>query len=316
MAARWRDAGARGGVHRRRRLSVRRAWSDVWLHGSGSCGRDSYGGRDSYADRSGRSPTPTPTRADGPAAESTPATAPPAAAPAAARVITDGLNVRAEPGLAYPVVGQLPNGAEIDVVSRDHEGAWLAIPGTGYVFYKAAWIELDRDVSDVPKRTRDLGHVIGPLHGAGTRTGVPAVDAVVEAVTDGDLDRLSELLVFEEMPCTLGQEFYLDPPLCPAGEPAGTPVAVMPFSANHPGWLRELDRERIVGSLLLGAAGAELTPPRLYGVARAANQRWYTYAAIFAFEPSGVGYFLGSRSAASSGSAMENLRSPRLSSPA
>ena len=190
-------------------------------------------------------------------------------------------------------MGQLPNGAEIDVVSRDHEGAWLAIPGTGYVFYKAAWIELDRDVSDVPKRTRDLGHVIGPLHGAGTRTGVPAVDAVVEAVTDGDLDRLSELLVFEEMPCTLGQEFYLDPPLCPAGEPAGTPVAVMPFSANHPGWLREFDRERIVGSLLLGAAGAELTPPRLYGVARAANQRWYTYAAIFAFEPSGVGYFFG-----------------------
>ena len=182
----------------------------------------------------------------------TPSPAPKVVEPAKARGITDGLNVRAEPGLDYPVVGQLPNGAEIEVVGRTRNAEWLAIAGTGWVFYDPAWLHLGRDVGDVLELSRDSEPVIGPLYNADVRTGIPAVDAVIQAVTAGDEHRLSELPVFQEMGCSLEREFYLDPPLCPEGEPEGTPVGVLQISTNHAGGCTSQTVNRRLSSSLAG----------------------------------------------------------------
>lgn len=88
-------------------------------------------------------------------------------------------------------------------------------------------------------------------------TGLPAVDAVIAAVLNTDLDRLAGLVQLRSVPCG-PQSGAGSPPNCPAGQPTGTPVQVFPVATCEGEWRAE------------AAVRASLQPllsaPQLYAV--------------------------------------------------
>lgn len=98
---------------------------------------------------------PTSSLAAVPAVETTPvraATSTPA--PLQAVVQADRLNVRTGPGTAYPRLGQLGEGREVEIVGRDGEGTWWQIIHSvgvdGLAWVSADYIDTDIGAGDVP----------------------------------------------------------------------------------------------------------------------------------------------------------------------
>lgn len=58
-----------------------------------------------------------------------------------------------------------------------------------------------------------------------TRTGVPEVDRVIEALENEDVDTLASLMAYHEVPCGSPDGIPAPPP-CPPGEEDGSPVEV------------------------------------------------------------------------------------------
>jgi len=71
-----------------------------------------------------------------------------------------------------------------------------------------------------------------------TRVDVPVLDAIIQAVTTHDAERLQDLIHFSSMGCThtLGMG---GPPKCRAGETDGTPVEVLSFLGSEGSFLRK-----------------------------------------------------------------------------
>ncbi|NIO68286.1 MAG: SH3 domain-containing protein, partial [Anaerolineae bacterium] len=72
-----------------------------------------------------------------------------------AEVTAYGLNVRAGPGTAYPIVGGLSRGDVVEVVGKNAAGTWLQIvhpadsDGRGWI--SAAYVDLTGSLTEVPE---------------------------------------------------------------------------------------------------------------------------------------------------------------------
>ena len=128
---------------------------------------------------------------------------------------------------------------------------------------------------------------------AGTRSGLPpGVNAVIDLVLAHDATALERLAQLASVPCGPG-EGSGSPPTCPAGQPAGTPVAVFPIARCSGDWLR---------AAAIRAALEEVTgaSPLLVGVYRTPNPYlpWAKgeYVAVFSRQvrgqPLGAGFII------------------------
>jgi dipeptidyl aminopeptidase/acylaminoacyl peptidase/uncharacterized protein YraI len=70
------------------------------------------------------------------------------------RVTAYGLNVRAGPGVAYPIIGGLSQGDAVEVVGKNATGTWLQIVyptgAEGRAWVAAAYVELSGSLAEVP----------------------------------------------------------------------------------------------------------------------------------------------------------------------
>lgn len=136
----------------------------------------------------------------------------------AARITTNNLNVRLQKRLESLVLGQLNEGDTVTVVGRSPDREWLALKGLGWVFYDPEWIDLDEPWRRIVV-TSQLALAPHPLD---RRSGIPAVDRVLDLVTSRDLDGLRALATLSTLPCRT--EDY--GPFCPEGVAEGTPIQV------------------------------------------------------------------------------------------
>lgn len=67
-----------------------------------------------------------------------------------------------------------------------------------------------------------------PGHDAPTRTGVEAVDSVLDALVSGDAGQIAAFIQLYELGCVAEPVGIPAPPPCPPGSAAGTPIEVFP----------------------------------------------------------------------------------------
>lgn len=82
-----------------------------------------------------------------------------------------------------------------------------------------------------------VGEVEAQSHPLSTRTGIPDIDVVLDAVESGDPNALRELFRYTRTSCT-NAEGLGGPPKCRDGEAAGTMVEVLPFLGPEGSFLR------------------------------------------------------------------------------
>ncbi|MDA1062484.1 MAG: hypothetical protein O2895_06220 [Chloroflexi bacterium] len=181
--------------------------------------------------------------------------------PVTARVLATELQVYADADADSFVVGRLPEGAEVTVIGRYGRREWLAIADAGWVPYDGAALELGVELGAIgPPPTDERGAytvVSGPPHPAATRTGVPAVDAVIEAMHAHDEDAMVALLAFQELPCVAEQAYGGGPPGCRAGDAVGTVYSVLPYASSESAWLNPDQAIAKARSLAVGGASGE-----------------------------------------------------------
>ena len=150
-----------------------------------------------------------------------------------ATVRLPGLRVRTAPGTLD--LGRLPEGERVTVVGRfawptPQDATWVGLEGLGWVRYDANNIALDRPLDTLPDIDGFDPRVAAPLHPDDTRTGIPAVDTVIEAVLSMDTATLASLVQTSEQPCSDASD--ADTPwACPEGVPPGTVVAKFDIAA-------------------------------------------------------------------------------------
>jgi hypothetical protein len=197
-----------------------------------------------------------------------------------ARIITDNLNVRLGPGLDYSTVGQLNDGAQIDILGRSVDGEWLAVDGAGWIFYNPEWIDLGVTLPSLAALhvSTTMG-TIGELHPEGTHLGVVAVDEVIDAVAGGDAAAINALISYIQVPCTNGRPG----PSCGNLTP-GTPADAVYFEACE-GEYHRRGSSTLGQSVLTRSEGATATDRlRLYLVVETPDETNAQYAALFAFD--------------------------------
>ncbi len=253
---------------------------------------------------------PAPSAAPTEAAPATAATGPPPTATATpppwpvapvlpavarARVVTDNLNVRVGPSTTAAAIGLLQPGDDIGVAGRSSDSQWLAIAETGWTAYRAEWMQLSSDLRTLP--VIEARALVPPMHPAGTSSGYPAIDIVIEAVLTQDLPRLRVQAETMRVQCQ-AQPGLGGPPPCTVqpGATPGTTVEVFPTAACEGEHVRASSLPTILGRLYAsGPAGN--APLRLYAVVEGPREqspffpdgRW---TAIFAL-PDGTGRSVG-----------------------
>lgn len=70
----------------------------------------------------------------------------------------------------------------------------------------------------------------------GTRTGIPSLDTVLAALDAEDAGPLRALFALTPAPCVINPQSITNPPLCPDGTPAGTPVPVFRATSCESLW--------------------------------------------------------------------------------
>lgn len=75
-------------------------------------------------------------------------------------------------------------------------------------------------------------------HPLTTRTGIQAIDNIIDAAGRGDVSALHPFIRFTTAKCTI-QEGLGGPPKCRAGEAEETPIEVLPFLGPEGGFLRK-----------------------------------------------------------------------------
>lgn len=185
-----------------------------------------------------------------------------------AEVITDHLNVRLGPWPYAAVVGQLNTGDLVDIGGHSVGGDWVMIPGTGWVFRNPEWVRLNVSLTDFDVSAPFDFFDPSLLHDPDVRTGVPPIDAVIDAVIRGDQEAMFELLVVTEAGCAAKPESGIGVVTCPEGVVDGTVLAVVNLGygcETSPSLLRDITPSSLdvwfthgredAGSLRLYAAG-------------------------------------------------------------
>lgn len=122
----------------------------------------------------------------------------------------------------------------------------------------------------------------------GGRTGIPAVDAVIDAMLHQDSDALTELLKFEEKPC-IQATAVRQPDHCPDGVPVGTGIELLPILACEGTYgTRE--------SILRNYADLVSSGPEIHAVF-GAEQVWHAgpadYIVVFSYDRPVADYGVG-----------------------
>lgn len=77
-----------------------------------------------------------------------------------------------------------------------------------------------------------------------TRTGIPVVDRILDAVMNNDSGALASLVTTQQRPCTRSPRALTDDVRCPPGVPEPTLVEVFPTGACNLGWIFGRDEAR------------------------------------------------------------------------
>lgn len=109
-------------------------------------------------------------------------------------------------------------------------------------------------------------------------TGIPAVDAVIDALASGDPARVRSVVGYVRVPCEVDPQGIGVPPACRADEPEGTPVEVFRGAQCEGYYLRPDEMDQTVQAI----AGL---PLELYAVFEAEG-RWPEgdYVALFVID--------------------------------
>ncbi len=235
-----------------------------------------------------RAPAATPTPPPWPVAPVLPAVA-------RARVVTDNLNVRVGPSTTAAAIGLLQPGDDIGIAGRSADSQWLAIAETGWTAYRAEWLQLSTDLRTLP--VVEARALVPPMQPAGTSSGYPAIDVVIDAVLTQDLPRLRVQAETMRVQCQ-AQPGLGGPPPCTVqpGATPGTSVEVFPTATCEGEHVLAASLPTVLGRLYAsGTSGS--APLRLYAVVEGPKQqspffpegRW---TAIFAL-PDGAGRSVG-----------------------
>ncbi len=253
-----------------------------------------------------RAPTPAPTaevQASGtPAAVASPVGTPPpwptaVAYPviARARITTDNLNVRSGPTTTAAAIGLLQPGDDVGIAGRSPDSQWLAIADTGWIAYRAEWMQVTPDVRGLP--TIEARALVPAMQAPGTSSGYPAIDVVIDAVLTQDVARIRQLTVAFSTQCQSAPGMGGPPPcsIKPGATP-GTAIEVFPTSVCEG---EHVLPERLPTLIpwLFTSGSVPNVPLRLYAVVEASKEqsayfpegRW---VAIFAL-PDGSGRAVG-----------------------
>jgi hypothetical protein len=93
-----------------------------------------------------------------------------------------------------------------------------------------------REETPTPSPEPEEGDAPDGLYGHGKRTGVPEIDAILEAWENGDIDTLVALALLQEQECVDVVEGLGGPPECPEGVDEGTTLDVFPAAACEGYW--------------------------------------------------------------------------------
>ncbi len=118
------------------------------------------------------------------------------------------------------------------------------------------------------------------------RTGVPEVDAVVQAVLSGDQEALRGFVRYAPVACSTKSEIGVEP--CRPGEPDGTVVDALRAAQCEGHYIRPDGIDQALGYLLAGK-------PKLHGVYQGSPSTWLPgdYTAVFSVEGPEPGQVLG-----------------------
>jgi hypothetical protein len=135
----------------------------------------------------------------------------------------DCLNVRTGSSTAMPTLGCYKDGvllADRGRIARHNGDIWIAVttPDGKDGWANGAFLDL-------------AGHDLGPTPAVKVNTGLPEIDAIVAALSTGDMAQILPLVGFTPVACTVNPQGIGAPPQCPAGVPEGTPINVFPSGA-------------------------------------------------------------------------------------
>ena len=118
------------------------------------------------------------------------------------------------------------------------------------------------------------------------RTGVPEVDAVLQAVLSGDQEALRGFVRYAPVACSTKSEIGVEP--CRPGEPDGTVIDALRAAQCEGHYIRPDGIDQALGYLLAGK-------PKLYGVYQGSPSTWLPgdYTAVFSVEGPESGQVLG-----------------------
>jgi hypothetical protein len=84
------------------------------------------------------------------------------------------------------------------------------------------------------------------------RTGVSAVDLVLNAFFSGNPDQLAAQLQYRSLGCVTARATMPSPPICAAGQPAGTVVDSFPVTHIEAAYLSKDDAQALCAQLIAG----------------------------------------------------------------
>jgi hypothetical protein len=249
----------------------------------------------------------TPSPAASVTASATAPTVEASAIPGSSLVTTDHIAVHVWPSLNAFVLGTLDRGAAVEAVARartdriasDGPQRWLALGGLGWAVYEEASFQLPSPFEALPRVDPFTERRASPpLFPPETRTGVPAVDRAIEAVTTADFPTLESLVFTYDQPCGQPPVFVVghdNPDQWPCDDPNADAVRLFHVSlcegerqpvATLPAWIRGFFDP--VHQSYAPPALPDPQPLALYAALDAPSTDGTRYRVIFAFEPGGV----------------------------
>jgi hypothetical protein len=193
-------------------------------------------------------PTPSPTRTATSTVEPTSTAEPTVGGPVIATIRADEVQVWADVVFEGEPLRTLTAGDAVEVDQRRWH--WVHLADGGWMPTDVTSVEFSASFDSLPE-------VVSPSHPAGTQTGRPAIDTIIDLALAADGASLMERAAFRDVECVASGDTGDFP--CPSGTEAGTVFSVFSVVGCHGNpYVRE-DAEQVIE----GWAGDELA---LYAV--------------------------------------------------